>query len=78
MCHTGLVGGQLEGPIRCPAVAAQHPGVLLAQDLLGHLVSPGAFADGDLVDGHLVAHEHPQPTPLAVDAPGGLIGGDHL
>ena len=73
MRQARLVGGLFEAPVRTPPVPHQDPAVILTQDAFGHIVGPGSLAHRDVIDGHVVTHEYPQPTPLGVHPPAGLI-----
>ena len=49
-----------------------------AEDFLGDLMTAGAFAGADDVDGGLLAAEDPQPGAETADAPAGFIGMDDV
>jgi hypothetical protein len=72
--QAGLVAGVDKSPVRRPAVAFQHPGVVLAEHRRGLLIATPA---GDPVDRDLVADKRPQPRLGLADPPAGLVRGHH-
>ena len=73
MRQTALMGSGGEPAIRVPAVADDHVGEVLAEQIGGLRIAASGL---DLVDGRLGGCHDPQPVEPAGDLPAGFVGRD--